>query len=706
MKQPVVLRIYKGDALDAVRQFGQAQIVIGTTPDAQLTLTDDGVALLHAMIEDRDGEYYVSDLGSATGTFRNGQKLLEEKLEPGDELTIGAYRLQFFVGVPKPSAPPKGLTGAHPIEPPRAMAFTEQSQPSITLETEDAVAPPPPQPKAPVAEAPPAAPSTAAAPPPAPAPAQASASTAGTPGPAAKVGGVTPTQPHGHKKGKTFAPPNPYNSIGDIVKPSKGNVVEVLVTWNNKVLSSNHFSRTGSVFLSSDASADVVVPILSANSKYELVKLGAQVTILMTPEMTGDVTKENGEVTSFAELSRQSRIRNAGTHFELDLRQGEAARISLQNDLINLIVRFKAQTPIAATAPLLDMTSSELTGLLLAFAVALISGLYMNVITPSQLAEDETVQEEPVRLAKVQFKKQPLPETPPEPPKEAPKVEKKVVEVKDQKPQKDEKKEAKTAQKAAGVTSPGDPGKAGEPKPNPKATPKPDKVASSQPQGKSIKTGAKEGANMKSQKPDVNKTGLLSAFASKGAQKTLTQAYSGSGELQGMADSATGNAGSSETRAGDNFGSKLKDSTSGRGSSTVGISGVGTQGRGTGTTGYGTGGIGSHGSAHIDLEGSEGFSPGGMDREAIRRVIRDHLREIRSCYERELQRNPDLIGKLVLQWDIGEGGKVIGTPVVVSNALTKSVGECVSSHLRSWKFPDPPKDQIGRVVYPFVFSSQ
>ena len=94
-----------------------------------------------------------------------------------------------------------------------------------------------------------------------------------------------------------------------------------------------------------------------------------------------------------------------------------------------------------------------------------------------------------------------------------------------------------------------------------------------------------------------------------------------------------------------------------------------------------------------------------MDREAIRRVIRDHLREIRTCYERELQRSPDLVGKLVLEWDIEEGGHVKSVRVV-SNGLLPSVGTCVASHLKGWKFPDPPKEQIGRVVYPFVFSSQ
>ena len=171
-------------------------------------------------------------------------------------------------------------------------------------------------------------------------------------------------------------------------------------------------------------------------------------------------------------------------------------------------------------------------------------------------------------------------------------------------------------------------------------------------------------------------------------QKQINQAYSGSGELQGMADKATGFAGSAETREGDNFGSKIKDVGSGKGSSTVGITGgVGTKGRGTGGTGYGTGGLGQKGSSKIEIEGGDADVGGGMDKEAIRRVIRENLRTIRNCYEKELQRNPDLFGKVVIEWDINEGGKVTRA-VVKSNGLANAnVGNCIASHLKRLEVP-------------------
>ena len=93
MKPPVVLRIYKGDKLEEVRQFDQQQIVIGKNADVHLELKDDAVAGIHAMIEDRNGTYYVSDLGSKSGTYRNGEKTLEDKLSSGDEIGIGPFRI-------------------------------------------------------------------------------------------------------------------------------------------------------------------------------------------------------------------------------------------------------------------------------------------------------------------------------------------------------------------------------------------------------------------------------------------------------------------------------------------------------------------------------------------------------------------------------------------------------------------------------------
>lgn len=659
MKQPIVLRVFKGDRLEMVRQFESGQIVIGRGTDVQLPLEDESVGLLHAMVEDRDGKFVLSDLGAESGTFLKGNRVLEESLSSGDEFQIGPYRIQFFAGAPKPLAPPK---------PESTIAMAPPTIPT-TVDFSDTVK------REPIQEAP---------------------KFKSAQSPIVSV-----------KKG-TFAPPSSYSDLKEVIKPQKGSVVEVIVAWKDRVLSTRHFSQKGSVYISSAEEADVIVPILSSKSKFELIKMGTNVSVCITQEMSGEVIRE-GQTLNFAELSRQNLLRNVGTHFELELRQGEMIRIQLQSGLITLYIRYVSETPKPLIAPLLDMSSSETTGVILAMAIAAILGLYMNIYTPSSLLEDEARIEEPIRKAVVTFVPRP----------------KKIVEVEDKPPVKvveaEQKPKPVNAPKVdarpvpnkirqtskPGIESKGEPGAPSEVAPKPKSKDKPKTMTSTRAQGGAIKTAPKEGANMKSEKPDPNKMGLLGAFATKGAQSKLDKAYSGSGELVGMADQATGNAGSAETRAGEGLGSKLKDTgAGGKGTSTIGIAGVGTKGRGTGGTGYGTGGIGQKGSVQINVGGQDAEFEGGMDKEAIRRVIREHLREIRNCYERELQRTPDLYGKIVLQWDIGEFGRVEDARVKSNEIGNNDVANCVISRLRTWKFPDPPKGVVGRVVYPFVFSSQ
>jgi hypothetical protein len=92
----------------------------------------------------------------------------------------------------------------------------------------------------------------------------------------------------------------------------------------------------------------------------------------------------------------------------------------------------------------------------------------------------------------------------------------------------------------------------------------------------------------------------------------------------------------------------------------------------------------------------------GMDKEAIRHVIRDNLVPIRHCYEKELKAHKDLHGKLVLEWDIEGGGKV--TKVAVKKSFNANVDQCIADVIKSTKFPEPPKGSVGRIVFPFVFS--
>ena len=93
-----------------------------------------------------------------------------------------------------------------------------------------------------------------------------------------------------------------------------------------------------------------------------------------------------------------------------------------------------------------------------------------------------------------------------------------------------------------------------------------------------------------------------------------------------------------------------------------------------------------------------------MDREAIRKVIREHMAEVRGCYDEALKKNPKLEGKSIMEWSIGEGGKVLYVKPIEN--LDGTFDICLVHKIRTWKFPEPPKGDTAVVHYPFLFSNK
>src|SRR5262249_32797167 len=53
------------------------------------------------------------------------------------------------------------------------------------------------------------------------------------------------------------------------------------------------------------------------------------------------------------------------------------------------------------------------------------------------------------------------------------------------------------------------------------------------------------------------------------------------------------------------------------------------------------------------------ISHGQLDKEIVRRVIRQHLNEVKYCYEQELVRTPTLAGRLLVGFTIAADGRVL-----------------------------------------------
>jgi Inner membrane component of T3SS, cytoplasmic domain/zinc-ribbon domain len=72
------------------------RVEIGRSPDADVFLDDVTVSRAHAFLRrDADG-YTIEDAGSLNGTYVNRRRVERAKLEDGDEVQIGKYRLTFL----------------------------------------------------------------------------------------------------------------------------------------------------------------------------------------------------------------------------------------------------------------------------------------------------------------------------------------------------------------------------------------------------------------------------------------------------------------------------------------------------------------------------------------------------------------------------------------------------------------------------------
>jgi len=90
----LVVRSGGGRAGESFRPAGD-RTRIGRSPECEIFLDDVTVSRNHAVLVERDGHFFVEDQGSLNGTFVNRRRIDNQRLENGDELQIGKYRLTF-----------------------------------------------------------------------------------------------------------------------------------------------------------------------------------------------------------------------------------------------------------------------------------------------------------------------------------------------------------------------------------------------------------------------------------------------------------------------------------------------------------------------------------------------------------------------------------------------------------------------------------
>ena len=74
----------------------QERMSIGRTPDAAVFLDDVTVSRNHALLVHRQDGHYIDDLGSLNGTYVNRRRIESHRLDDGDEIQIGKYKLSYL----------------------------------------------------------------------------------------------------------------------------------------------------------------------------------------------------------------------------------------------------------------------------------------------------------------------------------------------------------------------------------------------------------------------------------------------------------------------------------------------------------------------------------------------------------------------------------------------------------------------------------
>jgi len=86
----------------------------------------------------------------------------------------------------------------------------------------------------------------------------------------------------------------------------------------------------------------------------------------------------------------------------------------------------------------------------------------------------------------------------------------------------------------------------------------------------------------------------------------------------------------------------------------------------------------------------------------IRKSVVRRANAFRACYERRLQANPGLQGKIVVEWTIGLDGKISGFNIKSATLQDSGVTACLERVIRRLRFPKPDGG-VCVVQYPFIF---
>lgn len=710
MARSIGIRVFKGDALFEEHVFERDIIKIGRLASAHLRLEDTKVSRIHAVIDisqTRD-EVSIIDMGSAEGTRVNSEKVSRVRLKHGDEVGLGDSRLVIVLEPSEIAAMGGELEGEGSIisetaAPPPAAALTIDDEvtnanfspgpmsefpmeaidaaPHSMIADETAVGM---TPELPTAAPPPAPPPTADFDPPdggadsafapamtpgsstaAPAAAASASTAASTPPSLAPQAAAPAPPPAGAPPHAMAAPPHsnvPMVAVGQPIAPlppipvdpitPANRFVEVSLRWGSTVTDVKRVREAKSFVIGSLDKCDLFVPLTDVGGDKEhtlLTNENDRWVVHTLPGMNGNVQQRGREPTP---------LRSLGGTFSLE----DDMRVEIAVGPFTIEVAPVSKSRIIPIAPFLDTLALNI-GLVTMFAFASL----MSVMTLMPNTHDDGLDDLGDNAA--EFKMLIL-----KPP-----------------PKNNDFLDRLNKKKSASAAAKKKQSKAGSKK----------KVAKNTQGRMAVKAKKKTDEEVVASK-------LSQLFGSDGNAgiASVFGANVGGGDLEAALGGVQGNR--VATVAGEG-GLGIRGTTGGGGGgtgiNTVGIGKIGTRGRASGDASFGNaeGGLGKKVDRDVRISQGKPLIVGSLDKEIIRRVVREHMAQIKYCYERELTRSPGLYGKIIMKWVINGNGSVSRATVASTTMKNKQVEGCIASKIRTWRFPKPKGGGIVIVNYPFVF---
>ncbi|HJL42359.1 MAG TPA: AgmX/PglI C-terminal domain-containing protein [Myxococcales bacterium LLY-WYZ-16_1] len=433
-------------------------------------------------------------------------------------------------------------------------------------------------------------------------------------------------------------------------------VLRIGIVQRGKIIDERELKRRESVSIGTSGKATFTVASDSLPKHHELFDYdGKNYYLVHAPGMEGRVQVDGSDVQTFDGLEQAGRTVERRGSKAVPLTDNSRGKVVVGD--VTVLFQFKTMAP----APVRPVLPAELRGSFLGnidvqFASILVA---VAVVCVSIVAYARSLPYiEPTTIEEIdqRFQRLIMPERIPQPPRQP------LAQKDDAEAQKksDEAQAKKKRKKKA---------------PEKKAKKEPAK----QPENKPEKSAAVRKQEIQKK---VRGKGLLRVLGAKrenGGGGALADVFSESDDTESsLSEAFQGASGVDIASSGDQTGTKGDGS-----GKQVGIGQLGTQGGGDVQTGKKTearvAGSAEAGAPQVDGE---------LSQAKIQRVMKRNMRAIRSCYERALKRDPDLKGKLILDFEILENGRTSG--VMFGGSLrSKAVHSCIERRARRWRFPRP-----------------